>query len=122
VGAHTAPCLYKIVASPTRERGTEGGGETDGIENIRQRETAWRVTPVRANVAQPCAHDSAAIQSTQELPGWTEAMQAAKEPPASPIDCATTAGGCGPDTKTVLLVPHGATDLRIAGLPFIPAK
>jgi hypothetical protein len=53
----------------------------------------------------------------KQLPGWTEALQAAKEPPASPIDCSTTPGGCG-ETKTVLLVPHGATDLRIAGLPW----
>ena len=57
----------------------------------------------------------------KQLPGWTEALQAAKEPPASPIDCAATPGGCG-TTKTVLLVPHGATDLRIAGLPWSPTK
>ena len=28
----------------------------------------------------------------RELPGWTESMQAAKEPPASPINCASTPG------------------------------
>ena len=57
------------------------------------------------------------------LPGWVENNQsAANEPPASPIDCKTVAGGCGPAPITVLLVPHGATDLRIAGLPWIAPK
>ena len=57
------------------------------------------------------------------LPGWVENNQsAANEPPSSPIDCKTVAGGCGPAPITVLLVPHGATDLRIAGLPWIAPK
>ena len=56
----------------------------------------------------------------KQLPGWTEAIGAAKEPPASPVDCGATAGGCG-KAQTVLLVPHGATDLRIAGLPWGPS-
>jgi len=52
------------------------------------------------------------------LPGWIEATNAASEPPPSPVDCAKVKGGCGA-SSTVVLVPYGATNLRVAALPWI---
>jgi hypothetical protein len=55
--------------------------------------------------------------SARLLPGWTEETNAAKEPEPSPIDCGAVAGGCGP-VVDVELVPYGATNLRMSGLPW----
>ena len=57
----------------------------------------------------------------RQLPGWTEDRQAAAEPPVSPLSCETVTGGCG-EEKTVLFVPHGSTDLRMSGLPWVTPK
>jgi hypothetical protein len=62
----------------------------------------------------------ATIEATgRKLPAWKEATNAANEPPASPVDCA--AQGCGAPEK-ITLVPYGATNLRMAGLPWIHAQ
>jgi hypothetical protein len=55
--------------------------------------------------------------SARALPGWIERVNAAEEPPASPVDCASVAGGCG-DVTEVTLVPYGSTNLRMSGLPW----
>ena len=57
----------------------------------------------------------------RQLPGWLEDRSAAAEPPVSPVDCGSLKGGCGAEV-TVLLVPHGATDLRMAGFPYVGGK
>ena len=56
--------------------------------------------------------------SARQLPGWVEGTNAAEEPPRSPIECKTVKGGCGQET-TVTLVPYGATNLRMSGLPWL---
>jgi len=56
--------------------------------------------------------------SARQLPAWVEATNAAEEPPHSPVDCNVISGGCGKET-TVILVPYGATNLRMSGLPWI---
>ena len=56
--------------------------------------------------------------SAKALPGWVEKVNAAEEPPASPVNCATVEGGCGTETQ-VTLVPYGSTNLRMSGLPWI---
>lgn len=48
------------------------------------------------------------------LPGWTTSLNSAAEPPVSPA-CAA-AGSCGAE-EDVLLVPFGASDLRIGMFP-----
>ena len=59
----------------------------------------------------------ATIEATaRRLPAWKEATNAAAEPPASPVDC--TVLECGAPEK-ITLVPYGATNLRMAGLPWI---
>jgi len=56
--------------------------------------------------------------SAKPLPGWVEKINAAPEPPASPIDCSSVEGGCGPEVK-VTLVPYGSTNLRMSGFPWL---
>lgn len=61
----------------------------------------------------------ASISATaRQLPAWKEETNAAAEPPTSPVDCASIAGGCS-DEVVITLVPYGATNLRMSGLPWI---
>ena len=48
------------------------------------------------------------------VPGWTSSRSAADEPPASPL----SASELGSDETNILLVPYGASNLRMAGLPW----
>ena len=62
----------------------------------------------------------ATIEATaRKLPAWKEATNAANEPPPSPVDC--VAQRCGAPEK-ITLVPYGATNLRMSGLPWIEPK
>lgn len=45
----------------------------------------------------------------------------AAEPPASPIDCTRAAYGCAKEDVDVELVPYGATNIRLSGLPWVVA-
>ena len=58
----------------------------------------------------------------RQVDGWG-AMEGltsfAAEPPASPIDCSKAAHGCAAEDVTVELVPYGATNLRLSGLPWV---
>ena len=42
----------------------------------------------------------------------------AAPPPASPVDCAAVAGGCGPG-RAIKMVPYGSTHLRMTELPYV---
>ena len=52
--------------------------------------------------------------TVRPLPGWGLTKNSASEPPPSPA-CAAS-GACG-EAQQVLLVPHGASDLRIGQFP-----
>lgn len=52
------------------------------------------------------------------LGSWNVSKQAAKEPPASPINCSSIQHACGP-SMPLTLVPYGATNLRISGFPWL---
>eukprot|EP00039_Didymoeca_costata_P021703 m.2809 g.2809 ORF g.2809 m.2809 type:complete len:948 (-) comp2595_c0_seq1:128-2971(-) len=52
--------------------------------------------------------------TARRMPVWNESMQAANEPPSSPVDCAT----CGAEEQ-VELVPYGSTDIRMSALPWL---
>lgn len=57
-----------------------------------------------------------AVRATlRALPEWGTVDNSAAEPPASPA-CAGGSASCGPP-QSVLLVPHGSTDLRIGSFP-----
>ena len=49
------------------------------------------------------------------LEAWREALLAAKEPPASPVQLEGTAGQLVED---VVLIPYGATELRMGAMPW----
>lgn len=49
---------------------------------------------------------------------WSEDTNAAPDPQPSPIDCKKS-GNCGNETK-IILVPYGATNIRMGALPWIP--
>ena len=48
------------------------------------------------------------------VPGWTSRHSAADEPPPSPLESSQLSAS---ETE-VLLVPYGASNLRMAGLPW----
>jgi uncharacterized protein len=50
----------------------------------------------------------------RRLPRWHESFQAADEPPPSPVE-----GASSVPLEDVVLVPYGATELRMSALPWI---
>lgn len=51
--------------------------------------------------------------------GYWEGSNITANLPASPIDCATVKGGCGPDLETLRFVPFGGTNIRVAVFPWL---
>lgn len=77
-----------------------------------------RLLPGAADVPFGISEFPGVIHATgRQLSSWVASKNAADEPPPSPIKCSTLPGGCGPPVK-IKLVPYGATNLRMSGLPW----
>ena len=91
-------------------------GECAGAAALRA--GAIRCTDVAASPWATDAYPVSITGTARVLPGWGTQFGLPAEPPASPIDCASVAGGCGA-TIPVTLVPYGSTYLRLTEIPFV---
>jgi hypothetical protein len=82
--------------------------------------TFERVTPVPpAGVFNASAPPMRIRAKGVALPRWRETYKAAAEPPPSPVDMAAHgAVGKAGEAVDVMLVPYGATELRMAAMPW----